>query len=173
MIDWQTIETYEYDAQGLIASSTPEPASTIGEADIKFPYWMRRLQTPMLVEATDGDYIPISLGLKAVDVHHPVAILKGRRGDDNRPEFIDIDTLHECLKTAFFRASRGKGRGHCWEIKLFITLLGLSGTDFTRNLPLVSPVRIWASLPLVAQTFSMEGDTAIDQEQVVQPNFLE
>ena len=174
IIDWQTIETHEYDVQGLIVASTPEPASSIGEADIKFPYWMRRLQTPMLIEATDGDYIPISLGLKAVDVHHPVAILKGRRKDDSgndssHPEFIDIDTLHQCLKTAFFRASRGKGSSghHCWEIKLFITLLGLSGTDFTRNLPLVSPVRIWASLPLVAQTFGMEGETLrIDQEQV-------
>jgi hypothetical protein len=163
VVDWQTIETYEYDAEGLITASTLEPASTVGEADIKFPYWMRRLQTPMLIEATDGDYIPISLGLKAVDIHHPVVILKGRRED--KYEFIDIDTLHTCLKTAFYRASRGKGGGHCWEIKLFITLLGLSGTDFTRNLPLVSPGKIWECLPLVAQTFQMDGDTAIDQAQ--------
>ena len=164
IIDWQSIEVYEYDGEGFIASSAAEPASTVGEADIKFPYWMRRLQTPMLIEATDGDYIPIALGLKSVDIHHPVAILKGRRED--KPEFIDIDTLHSCLKTAFLRASRGKGSGgHCWEIKLFIALLGLSGTDFTRNLPLVSPVKIWQCLPLVAQTFSMQGDTAIDQAQ--------
>jgi hypothetical protein len=163
IVDWQSIVVHEYDAEGFITSSEVEPASTIGEADIKFPYWMRRLQTPMLIEATDGDYIPIALGLKSVDIHHPVAILKGRRED--KPEFIDIDTLHSCLKTAFHRASRGKGSGHCWEIKLFITLLGLSGTDFTRNLPLVSPVKIWQCLPLVAQTFSMQDDTTIDQAQ--------
>lgn len=163
VIDWQTIETYEYDAHGLIASSIPEPPSTIGEADIKFPYWMKRLQTPMLIEATDGDYIPISLGLKAIEVHHPVAILKGKR--EEKMEFIDIDTLHQCLKEAFNRASRGKGHGHCWEIKLFITLLGLSGTDFTRNLPLVSPLKIWECLPLVAQTFGMETDTRINLDQ--------
>ena len=164
VIDWQTIEIHEYDAQGLILTSTPEPASTVGEADIKFPYWMRRLQTPMLIEATDGDYIPISLGLKAMDIHHPVAILKGRR--EEKYEFIDIDTLLACLKTAFVRAARGKGSSdHCWEIKLFITLLGLSGTDFTRNLPLVSPLKIWQCLPLVAQTFSMDGDTTVNQDQ--------
>ena len=163
VVDWQSIVVHAYDEEGFITSSDVEPASTIGEADIKFPYWMRRLQTPMLIEATDGDYIPIALGLKAVEIHHPVAILKGRRGD--QPEFIDIDTLHACLKTVFHRASRGRGSGHCWEIKLFITLLGLSGTDFTRNLPLVSPVKIWQCLPLVAQTFSMQGDTAIDQAQ--------
>ena len=163
VIDWQTIETYEYDAEGLIACSTPEPASAIGEADIKFPYWMGRLQTPMLIEATDGDYIPISLGLKDIDIHHPVAILKGRRED--KMEFIDIDTLHQCLKAAFTRASRGKAHGKCWEIKLFIALLGLSGTDFTRNLPLVSPMKLWECLPLVAQTFGMETDTRIDMDQ--------
>jgi hypothetical protein len=164
VVDWQTIEIYEYDAEGLISSSALEPASTVGEADIKFPYWMQRLQTPMLIEATDGDYIPISLGLKAIDVHHPVAILKGKR--EEKQEFIDIDTLLACLKTAFGRASRGKGGGeHCWEIKLFITLLGLSGTDFTRNLPLVSPLKIWQCLPLVAQTFRMDSDTTIDQDQ--------
>ena len=166
VIDWQIIETYEYGADGLIKIGFPtrEPASAIGEADIKFPYWMKRLQTPMLIEATDGDYIPISLGLKVIDIHHPVAILKGKR-EDKKYEFIDIDTLHSCLKTAFQRASRGKDGGHCWEIKLFITLLGLCGTDFTRNLPLISPVKIWDCLPLVARTFNMEGDTCIDQAQ--------
>jgi hypothetical protein len=163
VIDWQTIEVYEYDAEGFITSSTPEPPSTIGEADIKFPYWMKRLQTPMLIEATDGDYIPISLGLKDIDIHFPVAILKGKRED--KLEFIDIDTLHECLKAAFNRAARGKQSGKCWEIKLFITLLGLSGTDFTRNLPLVSPLKIWECLPLVAQTFVMETDIKIDLHQ--------
>ena len=114
IVDWQSIVVHEYDAEGFITSSEVEPASTIGEADIKFPYWMRRLQTPMLIEATDGDYIPIALGLKSVVIHHPVAILKGRRED--QPEFIDIDTLHACLKTVFHRASRGRGSGHCWEI---------------------------------------------------------
>jgi hypothetical protein len=99
-----------------------------------------------------------------MDVHHPVAILKGKRGDDGAFEFIDIDTLHACLKTAFNRAAR-QDRGGYWEIKLFIALLGFSGTDFTRNLPLVSPMKIWECLPLVAQTFGMETDTGIDQDQ--------
>ena len=177
IVDWQIIETYEYDAEGLIVESsfTQEPASTIGESDIKFPYWMNRLQTPMLIEATDGDYIPISLGLKVTGIDHPVAILKGKlkkiglnnnneeedsSSINKKYEFIDIDTLYSCLKTAFHNASRGKDGGHCWEIKLFITLLGLCGTDFTRNLPLISPVKIWDCLPLVTRTFAMEATTA-------------
>ena len=197
IVDWQIIETYEYDAEGLIIESSviKEPASAIGESDIKFPYWMNRLQTPMLIEATDGDYIPISLGLKVTGINHPVAILKGKlkkvvvvgekeKDDDededksnnnntnsnsnNKYEFIDIDTLHSCFKTAFHNATRGRNDGgHCWEIKLFITLLGLCGTDFTRNLPLISPVKIWECLPLVARTFAMEADNtmSIDQAQ--------
>ena len=49
------------------------------------------------------------------------------------------------------------------QIKLFITLLGLCGTDFTRNLPLVSPQKMWTALPLIVQTFEME---APDQPRV-------
>ena len=180
VIDWQTISTYEYGPDGLFVTGSPiqEPASGIGEADIKFPYWMKRLQVPMLIEATDGDYIPISLGLKVVGINHPVAILKGKLKTTTPPEngeyetkkfdFIDIDTLHACLKSAFNRTTSSSSRvsrDKDWEIKLFITLLGLCGTDFTRNLPLVSPNKIWECLPLIVQTFAMESDTGINQAQ--------
>ena len=62
---------------------------------------------------------------------------------------------------------RGCRRPRCdhWEIKLFITVLGLCGTDFTRNLPLISPQKIWAALPLVVQTFQMEADARIHADQ--------
>ena len=51
------------------------------------------------------------------------------------------------------------------QIKLFITILGLCGTDFTRNLPLISPQKIWAALPLVIQTFQMEDHARIHMAQ--------
>jgi hypothetical protein len=51
------------------------------------------------------------------------------------------------------------------QIKLFITILGLCGTDFTRNLPLISPQKIWAALPLVVQTFRMEAQARIHMAQ--------
>lgn len=52
-----------------------------------------------------------------------------------------------------------------WQIKLFITVLGLCGTDFTRNLPLISPQKIWAAMPLIVQTFQMEDATRIHMDQ--------
>ena len=163
IIDWQTVTSYEYGEATKDPIVTTGDCTNIGEADIKFAQWMQRLMRPMLIEATDGDYIPISLGLKTMDINHPVSILKGRREDGF--EFIDIDELHTFLRESFGRAARGKPLGEHWEIKLFITLLGLSGTDFTRNLPLVSPSKMWASLSIVVSTFAMDGPATVHQKQ--------
>jgi hypothetical protein len=164
IMDWEEIEVYEYGAGSepkMSKLSLPYPK--VGEADIKFAQWMQHLQRSMLLEATDGDYIPISLGLKTAKVDHPVTILKGFR--ENSLEFIDIDRLLSVLQKTFRHAARGRDHEKWWEIKLFIALLGFAGTDFTRNLPLVSPSKIWSSLPLVVSTFAMEGDTQIDMAQ--------
>jgi len=118
----------------------------------------------MLIEATDGDYIPIALGLKAAGFELPVVILKAWK-EDKGPEFVHVDAIYAFLRARFRRAARGREVCPWWEIKLFITLLGLSGTDFTRNLPLVSPQKIWGALPLIIQTFDMEGAVAIDMHQ--------
>jgi hypothetical protein len=163
--DWEEVVSYEYTAEDEPTISHIDlPFPKVGEADIKFAQWMQFLARSMLLEATDGDYIPISLGLKTINVDHPITILKGWRAE-NGLEFIAIDKLHTILKTIFRQAARGRQYGNWWEIKLFITLLGLAGTDFTRNLPLVSPSKIWASLPLVMQTFTMENDLQIHAEQ--------
>ena len=159
VIDWLDVREYRY-------SDAPEPEETvltdvvygdtpIGEADIKFAFWMRRLQCPMLIEATDGDYIPISLGLKVCDITAPVWILKAWK-EETGYEYINMETLYSFIQQKFQRASRGRQCCQWWEIKLFITLLGLSGTDFTRNLPLISPQRMWDNLPLIIQAFDME-----------------
>ena len=155
VIDWRDVREYRYD--------TPEPTESlldvygetpVGEADIKFALWMRRLRCPMLIEATDGDYIPIALGLKVCDVLEPVWILKSWKPETGY-EYIDIESIYSFLQQKFHRASRGRQCCPWWEIKLFITLLGLSGTDFTRSLPLISPQRMWNNLPLIIQTFDM------------------
>ena len=154
--DWEEVVRYEYGEEGEPTISAVElPGAKVGEADIKFAQWMQHLARPMLLEATDGDYIPISMGLKTIGVSHPITILKGWR--DDAPEFIDIDRLHSILTSAFRVAGRGRMQEGC-EVQLFITLLGLAGTDFTSNLPLVSPSTMWAALPIVVQTFAMEQD---------------
>ena len=169
VIDWLDVREYRY------SEETPEPTETVlsaevydgnrvGEADIKFAYWMRRLQCPMLIEATDGDYIPIALGLKACDVQAPVWILKSWKAESGY-EYIDVEGVYTFLQHKFRRASRGRQCCPLWEIKLFITLLGLSGTDFTRSLPLISPQRMWDNLPLIIQAFDMETSDTISLPQ--------
>jgi hypothetical protein len=119
----------------------------------------------MLIEATDGDYIPIALGLKAAGYAHPVAILKAWNAEKGGAEFVHVDLIHAFLQSRFRRAVRGRDcHRDCasWEIKLFIALLGLSGTDFTRNLPLVSPQKMWGALGQIVQTFEMDGAAAIN-----------
>jgi len=159
VIDWIDVREYRY-------SEASEPVETIltkevygetpvGEADIKFAFWMRRLQCSMLIEATDGDYIPISLGLKVCNIQAPVWILKSWK-EERGYEYIDMENLYAFLQHKFQRASQGRQCCQWWEIKLFITLLGLSGTDFTRSLPLISPQRMWDNLPLIIQAFDME-----------------
>jgi hypothetical protein len=168
VIDWIDVREYRY-------TEAPEPIETVltgavygdtpvGEADIKFAFWMRRLQCPMLIEATDGDYIPIALGLKVRSVQAPVWILKSWK-EESGYEFIDVETLYAFLKQKFQRASSGRQCCQWWEIKLFIALLGLTGTDFTRNLPLVSPQRMWDNLPLIIQAFDMETEVEVNIAQ--------
>ena len=169
VVDWVDVREYRY------SDEAPEPVETVlnvevygdtpvGEADIKFALWMRRLQCPMLIEATDGDYIPIALGLKTRDIQASIWILKAWKAESGY-EYIDIDGVYCFLQQKFARAARGRQCCAWWEIKLFITLLGLTGTDFTRNLPLVSPQRMWDNLPLIIQSFEMETSDTISMSQ--------
>jgi hypothetical protein len=167
VIDWLDVKEYgygEHDEPEIKTREFEGESKNVGEADIKFVRWMRALNCPMLIEATDGDYIPISLGIKlSMDTDIPISILKGRR--DNQFEFVSINEIQKFLATNLRRASRGSDFGRGWEIKVFILLLGLSGTDFTRNLPLVSPAKMWDALPLVARTFDMDTATDINIAQ--------
>jgi hypothetical protein len=164
IVDWETVCEYTYyETSDEMPDPVPlEQPTHIGEADLKFTRWMRALRCPMLVEATDGDYIPIALGLKAAGLDHPVAILKAWNADKG-VEFVHVDKLHAWIHKQMRRA--GMQGPAWWEVRLFITLLGLSGTDFTRNLPLVTPFKMWTALPLIVRTFDMESDTRIHAAQ--------
>ena len=164
IVDWETVCEYTYyETDDQMPDPVPlEQPTHIGEADLKFTRWMRALRCPMLIEATDGDYIPIALGLKAAGFDHPIAILKAW-SPDKGTEFIHIDRLHAWIHQQMRRA--GMQGPAWWEVRLFITLLGLSGTDFTRNLPLVTPFKMWGALPLIVRTFEMESGTRIHMAQ--------
>lgn len=162
IVDWETVVEYTY--SGQVVETPLEMDSDIGEADLKFTRWARRLRCSMLIEATDGDYIPISLGLMAAGFDWPIVILKAWT-EERGLEFISMDGLSAFLHRRFRIKGKSRPDAPWWEVKLFIVLLGLCGTDFTRNLPLVSPTKMWAALPLMVQTFEMESDTRIDMAQ--------
>ena len=162
IVDWETVTEYIYNSDGTDPEIAPHDCTGIGEADLKFTHWMRKFECPMLIEATDGDYIPIALGLKVAGHGQPVVILKAWNQEKGGAEFVHIDLIHSFLKKRFARA----GSTEEWEeIKIFIALLGLSGTDFTRNLPLVSPQKIWGALSIVTRTFSMDGPTTLNLQK--------
>jgi hypothetical protein len=166
IVDWETVTEYTYGGEEQPSVAEIARAEPTGEADLKFTRWMEALRCPMLIEATDGDYIPISFGLRVAGFDQHVTILKSwnqQRGF----EFVSVHKLLEFVQTRL-RDSLHTGKSpDCpwWEIKLFITLLGLSGTDFTRNLPLVSPQKMWGALPLITQTFAMEAPCRIHEPQ--------
>jgi hypothetical protein len=173
IVDWETATEYVYGDDGSDPEIIDHGCSGIGEADLKFTHWMRRFECPMLVEATDGDYIPIALGLKTAGYTHSVVILKAWNTDKGGAEFVHVDLIHEFLKKSFARAGltgctndqQCEARDRWDEVKIFIALLGLSGTDFTRNLPLVSPQKMWGALPVVVRAFAMDGPTALNLKQ--------
>ena len=134
IIDWETVTEYTYHSRreedcgsseesssdrGLARVAHLPQDSDIGEADLKFTRWMRALCCPMLVEATDGDYIPISLGLRAAGYLHPITILKAwtiERGS----EFISMDRIYAFLCDRMAVACRRTGRHpDCpdWEVR--------------------------------------------------------
>lgn len=150
IVDWKnnTAVQYLYDETGVSESLIDK--EPIGEADLKFPMWMKRLQTSFLIEATDGDYIPIALSLRLHAITHPVVILKGKR--DDLFEFITIHTLLSRLVELFkplhlfsnSSASSNLSENDIqWAVRIFIVFLGLSGTDFSRAVALISPARMF------------------------------
>ncbi len=165
-------------------SATLSPREPIGEADVKLIWWAKHLKTTtslttsasegqeekgggiMAVEATDGDYIPISLLLheNCADTSLPIAIL---RMETNAPrpqitttangassssttdvrqtpppqhrsyEWVSIPCIHEMIQLHI-----GKG-----GFEALIVLIALTGTDFSRGLPLIGPKKMTKNLP--------------------------
>lgn len=102
----------------------------LGEADVKFSWWAKLLRRPMAVISIDGDYVPIAMTL---DV--PICIW--------RQSWIDIQRLKSNLKV---------------EINDLIFLIGLTGTDFSRQLPWIKPKFLF---PLIRQ-LKLKATTDMD-----------
>lgn len=140
----------------------------VGEADVKYS---RHIEGPAVVDSVDGDFIPISLihhqMRLSAGASPEVAIYRleykldkasgkrsaggGAKKASRTWEYVHIPSLYEALQSEFERMMRpGLSRGtplpaDCF-VHIFALCVGLTGTDFSRSLPHVTPEKMWESM---------------------------
>jgi hypothetical protein len=131
----------------------------LGEADVKFVRYLE-IYPKLQVDSVDGDSLPIAL--LQLERGHPgqISVLRLQtrvKGEEpsKRPrgrvyEYVDVRALYEALVCMVVPQCLAGARlpsheGH--EISMLVCLIGLSGTDFTRGLPLVSGKTLYDFLP--------------------------
>lgn len=199
---FQEVQAYTWGDKG-VEERTVDGLTPLGEADVKFPRYAD-LYANLWVDSIDGDSVPIAL------MHHERALSMGMRPPlvaiyrleiklekpDNRKrerakrtwEYMSVPRVYEALKTAVLQSvGRTHLPLHCGhEIRMLISLIALTGTDFSRGLPRMSGrgvfellaqvglgglgdrrgVWLTPSLPQIWMTLAMVYDPAADQLRV-------
>jgi hypothetical protein len=153
-----------------------------GEADVKAMRYARLGR--MLIDATDGDYVPIallhleraagapvdvSIYRMAVNVGGP----KRNAAGDVRItyEHLHVNTLAAQLRAAVLEKLRRRperlGAAAGREMLVLAALVTYTGCDFSRGLPYLSPQHVWDNLGLVwgPLAAALDGD-ALDAQAV-------
>jgi hypothetical protein len=146
----------------------------LGEADIKFPRWAAKYPK-LLVDSIDGDSVPIALiqhetmlqqdqppprvciyrmKIKLADDAPPKDAKKRKPTDPpkKRPareyEYVDVHMLYQGLLTSIRQAtSPVKYPTHeRHEMRMITTMILLTGSDFTRNLPQLGARTLWENI---------------------------
>jgi hypothetical protein len=168
---------------------TLDGLAPLGEADVKFVRYAAMFEH-LQVDSVDGDSVPIALLHMEHGGKGQISILRletrvkdspppKRARPDARPkrvyEYVDVRAVFDVLRVRVVphcqgRASLPDHQGH--EIAMLVSLIGLSGTDFTRGLPLVSGRTLYDRLPelwlQLASAYDPESrqlrpDQALDQ----------
>jgi hypothetical protein len=155
----------------------------MGEADVKFTRYAD-MYAKLQIDSIDGDTIPIALNHyeKRLQDGTPLEMSvyrmelkteddtkKRKKGDRRTYEYVSIPALHAVLHDAV-RQCTGRVvmpacEGH--EIRMLVSLIILTGTDFSRNLPGVSGQYVFGLLsslwtPLVMAYNSSTGQLRIE-----------
>jgi hypothetical protein len=170
IVDYQQPVEYLFDpATSTIIRAPLEELPAMGEADIKFTRYADR-HGSLLVDSIDGDSIPIAL------LHHELQLRRAtpppiiavyrielrlpgegckRTADGKRAartyEYVNVHALYAGLKDAIAQCT-GRIRiptheGH--QMAMLISLIALTGTDFSRNLPQMSGSSVYGWLPTI------------------------
>jgi len=166
VVDYTGVPTQHFSrASGLPPRAFPGVAGGLGEADVKFvPY--ADLFPKLQVDSVDGDTIPIALLQMERGCASLISVLRLQtrvKGGDEEPpatkrlktgrvyEYVDVRALYEylvCMVVPQSMAGSSLVTSHVGhEISMLVCLIGLSGTDFTRGLPLVSGKSLYEFLP--------------------------
>jgi len=90
-------------------------------------------------------------------------------------EWVDVDLLREGISIAIFQmAMPPLVPWQDWQLHCLIVLIALTGTDFSRNLPLVKPKKLWAIvsdiMPALIRCFRMQAEQPeAEQPEAVAP----
>lgn len=116
---------------------------------MKFSGWARRLGVPMAADAIDGDFVPIGL----LNAGRKIAISRLMVGGEvgvRATEWVDVDLLRAGMSIAMVQmAVPPMVPWRDWQLHCLVALIAMTGTDFSRNLPLLKPKRLWTMLPNV------------------------
>lgn len=161
----------------------------LGEADVKFTRYADRFRR-LVVDSIDGDSIPIALmhfekrlrvqseppqiAVYRMELHAAVASGTKRnetqREDRKRKsyEYVNIPALHHALMQVVAqctgRMAFPSHRGH--EMGMFVALIALTGTDFSRHLPQLSGKSVYGLLPSIWPALAMAYDPHHDALRV-------
>jgi len=157
-----------YDERGAHKGAEMTGLAALGEADVKFPRYAGLFEK-LQVDSVDGDSVPIALlHLERSGSAGNISILRLQtrlKGEEPAPkrartdagggskrvyEYVNAGMLYAALRTVVIPQCLGRTpmpthAGH--EVSMLVALIGLSGTDFTRGLPLVSGKTIYDLLP--------------------------
>jgi hypothetical protein len=164
IVDYQQPVEYRVESDGICCCPIQE-LPPMGEADLKFTRFADR-HGRLMVDSIDGDSVPIAL------LHHELCLRRAtpppvvsiyrmelnttgqkRSADGKRAprtyEYVNVHALYEGLMQAIAQCT-GRIRvpthaGH--EMAMLISLIVLTGTDFSRNLPQMSGKSVYNWLP--------------------------
>lgn len=148
IVDWKGDHCLHWVSEDNVIVEIPIARTKTGEADIKFLQWCKKLQMPMVVEAIDGDFVPIALATEKPGIFIRRYKVLRVQGEPLSFEWVNIDILRIGMKHALQQMSTRLL--HCWpgwEIDCLLTMIGMTGTDYTRGIPWVGPKKVWTMMP--------------------------
>jgi hypothetical protein len=187
ILDYKRVVSYTH---GPRVPAPVRDMECMGESDVKFCRYVTRYGSA-LVHAVDGDYMAIALLYYAhrgvrddnrIFIYRQLSVLPSRKRKQPEPEEEEL---------VFFRPAPVKAAPKCWvdmqmvfatlaravrrgqtdvadqdAVFSMVFLMLCAGTDFSRNVPLLGPKRMWEALPKISAPLvqAVRGEGALNSK---------